>query len=97
MAKRGIKAKIDLAELEKLCAMQATDEEIGAFFGVSGRTILRRKKVKKFAEVMERGKAKGTSLDAAAANEAVGGRQRHHGRVVGKTVPGAVGLRRASR
>ncbi len=59
MAQRGIQAKIDLVELEKLCAMQATDGEIGAFFGVSSRTILRRKKVKKFAEVMERGRAKG--------------------------------------
>jgi hypothetical protein len=59
MATRGIKAKIDLVELEKLAAMQATDEEIDAFFGVSARTILRRKKVKKFAAVMERGRAKG--------------------------------------
>jgi hypothetical protein len=59
MAQRGIRAKIDLVELEKLAAMQATDEEVGAFFGVSARTILRRKKVKKFAEIMERGRAKG--------------------------------------
>jgi hypothetical protein len=59
MAQRGITAKIDLVELEKLSSMQATDEEIGAFFGVSARTILRRKRVKKFAEVMERGRAKG--------------------------------------
>src|SRR5260370_1634130 len=53
------KAKIDLAELEKLCAMQCTDEEVAAFFGVSTRTIERRRKVKKFNEVMERGRAKG--------------------------------------
>ena len=59
MAQRGVRAKIDLVELEKLCAMQATDEEIAAFFGVSARTILRRKRAKKFAEVMERGRAKG--------------------------------------
>ena len=59
MAQRGTLAKIDLGELEKLCAMQATDEEIGAFFNVTERTILRRKKVKRFAEVMERGRAKG--------------------------------------
>ena len=59
MAQRGVRAKIDLVELEKLCAMQATDEEIGAFFGVSARTILRRKRAKKFAAVMERGRAKG--------------------------------------
>src|SRR5437868_2975282 len=52
-------AKIDPVELEKLCAMQCTDEEIAAFFGVSTRTIERRRKVKKFNEVMERAKAKG--------------------------------------
>src|SRR5689334_18965264 len=59
MAQRGTKVKIDLVELEKLCAMQATDAEIGGFFNVSARTILRRKKNKNFAEVMERGRAKG--------------------------------------
>src|SRR3979409_367157 len=59
MAQRGITADIDLVELEKLCMMQATDAEIGAFFGVSERTVLRRKKVPEFAEVMERGRAKG--------------------------------------
>lgn len=52
-------AKIDLAELEKLCGMQCTDEEIAAFFGVSTRTIERRRKVKRFSEVMENAKAKG--------------------------------------
>src|SRR5665213_138164 len=50
---------IDLEELEKLCAMQCTDEEIAAFLGVSTRTIERRRKVPSFREVMERGKAKG--------------------------------------
>ena len=50
---------IDLEELEKLCAMQCTDEEIGAFLGVSTRTIERRRTVLKFREVMERGRAKG--------------------------------------
>lgn len=59
MAQRGTKAKIDLVELEKLCAMQATDAEIAGFFNVSERTILRRKKTKKIAAVMERGRAKG--------------------------------------
>src|SRR5260370_25524978 len=53
------KVKIDLAELEKLCVMQCTDEEVAAFFGVSTRTIERRRQVKKFNDVMERGKAKG--------------------------------------
>lgn len=52
-------AKIDLAELEKLCTMQCTDEEVAAFFGVSTRTIERRRQVKRFSEVMERAKAKG--------------------------------------
>lgn len=52
-------AKIDLAELEKLCGMQCTDEEIAAFFGVSTRTIERRRQIVKFAEVMDQGRAKG--------------------------------------
>ena len=59
MARRGTKAGIDLAELEKLCGLQCTDEEIGAWFNVTTRTIERRRKVKKFADVMNRGKAKG--------------------------------------
>jgi hypothetical protein len=50
---------IDLEELEKLCVMQSTNEEIAAFLGVSTRTIERRRKVPSFREVMERGKAKG--------------------------------------
>jgi hypothetical protein len=52
-------ANIDLAELEKLCAMQCTDQEIAAFLGVSTRTIERRRKVQHFREAMECGKAKG--------------------------------------
>ena len=52
-------SKVDLDELEKLCAMQCTDEEIAAFFGVSTRTIERRRKVPRFNEVIVRGKAKG--------------------------------------
>ena len=51
--------KIDLDELEKLCGMQCTDEEVAAFFGVSTRTIERRRKIPKFNEIMERAKAKG--------------------------------------
>src|SRR6185369_14641083 len=50
---------IDLAELERLSAMQCTDEEVAAWFGVTTRTIERRRKNAKFAEVMNRGKAKG--------------------------------------
>ena len=53
------KAKIDLAELEKLCAMQCTDEEIAAFFGVSTKTIERRRKVQRFGDIMEQARAKG--------------------------------------
>src|SRR3977135_1233752 len=59
MAQRGIAAKIDLAELERLSAMQCTDEEVAAWFGVTTRTIERRRKNAKFAEVMNRGRAKG--------------------------------------
>src|SRR5271169_4694635 len=51
--------KIDLVELEKVCGMQCTDEEVAAFFGVSIRTIKRRRKVKQFSEAMERARAKG--------------------------------------
>src|SRR4029450_6658070 len=59
MAKRGTTAKIDLVELERLSSMQCTDEEIAAWFKVTTRTIERRRKNAKFAEVMDRGKAKG--------------------------------------
>jgi hypothetical protein len=52
-------AKLDLAELEKLCGMQCTDEEVAAFFGISTRTIERRRKVEKFREIMDQGRAKG--------------------------------------
>ena len=51
--------RIDLGELEKLCGMQCTDEEIAAFFGVCKRTIERRRKVQKFHDVMENARAKG--------------------------------------
>jgi hypothetical protein len=50
---------IDLQEIERLCTMQCTDEEIAAFLGVSTRTIERRRKVQSFREAMARGKAKG--------------------------------------
>jgi hypothetical protein len=52
-------AKIDLVELEKLCTMQCTDEEVAAFFGVNRKTIERRRKVEAFSEVMDRARAKG--------------------------------------
>jgi hypothetical protein len=53
------KTKIDLTELEKLYGMQCTDEEVAAFVGVSTRTLARRREVKKFAEVIDRAKARG--------------------------------------
>src|SRR5215471_8590783 len=51
--------KLDLFELEKLCSLQCTDDELAAWFGVSTRTIENRRKQPKFAEIMARGKAKG--------------------------------------
>ena len=51
--------EIDLVELEKLCALQCTDEEIASFFGVSTRTIENRRRQRRFDEVMKRGRAKG--------------------------------------
>lgn len=59
MAERGTRAEIDLSELERLCATQATDEEIAGWFGVTTRTIERRRLEPEFARVMERGKTKG--------------------------------------
>lgn len=53
------KAKIDPVELEKLCGMQCTDEEIAAWFGICTRTIERLRKNPKFRESMDQSKAKG--------------------------------------
>ena len=53
------RSEIDLVELEKLCQLACTDEEIAAWFNTSTRTIERRRKEPRFAEVMARGKAKG--------------------------------------
>ena len=52
-------SEIDLIELEKLCQLSCTDEEIAAWFNTSTRTIERRRNEPKFAEIMARGKAKG--------------------------------------
>jgi hypothetical protein len=52
-------SRINLGELEKLCAMQCTDQEIAAYFRVSTRTIERRRKAQRFRETIERGRAKG--------------------------------------
>jgi hypothetical protein len=59
LAERGTRTEIDLIELEKLSQLQCTDEEVAAWFGVSTRTIERRRLEPEFAEVMTRGKAKG--------------------------------------
>jgi len=66
-------ARIDLGELEKLCALQCTDEDLAAFFGVTVRTIEGRRQKPAFAAAMESGRAKGRlsvrrSLFAQAAN-----------------------------
>ena len=54
-----VRAEIDLNELEKLATLHATDAELAAWFGVSTRTIERRKLEPEFAEAIERGRAKG--------------------------------------
>ncbi len=51
--------KIDLTELEKLYGMQCTDREVAAYLGISVKTLERRKKIPKFADVMDSAKAKG--------------------------------------
>ena len=50
---------IDLVELEKLCMLHCTDQEIANYFGVTTERIERERNSPQFAEVMERGKAKG--------------------------------------
>ncbi len=51
--------QIDLVELEKLSALQCTEQEIADWFGVSTRTIENRRKRPEFAQAMQRGRAKG--------------------------------------
>src|SRR5690348_14678806 len=53
------KTKIDEAELEKLCGMQCTDQEIAAWFNCSTRTIERLRATGRLSERIERAKAKG--------------------------------------
>jgi hypothetical protein len=53
------RAEIDMVELEKLCGMQCTNDEIAAWFGVSTRTIERLRKTVRFRESMDQAKAKG--------------------------------------
>ena len=52
--------QIDLVELEKLCALQCTDEDIADWFGVSTRTVETRRKRPEFAQAMQRGRSKGS-------------------------------------
>jgi hypothetical protein len=51
--------EIDLADWEKLHAMQSTMEEIAGFFSVSTRTIETRLKQPQYAEAAMRGRARG--------------------------------------
>jgi hypothetical protein len=54
------RVEFNLVELEKLGAMLATDEEIAHWFGVSVKTIQRRKRSNaEFRKALERGRAKG--------------------------------------
>ena len=50
---------IDLMQLEKLAALQCTDQELAAWFGVSPYTIAKGRKKPEFAEAIERGRVRG--------------------------------------
>src|SRR5579884_2673098 len=55
--KRGQPEKvIDLKQLEKLCALGLTDDQLAVFFDVSTRTIELRKRRPEFKRAMDRGK-----------------------------------------
>jgi hypothetical protein len=51
--------EFDLVELEKLCSLQCTNEEIAAWFKCSTRTVETYSRRPEFADVMTRGRAKG--------------------------------------
>lgn len=51
--------EIDLEQVEKLAALQCTDQEIAAWFHCTPRTIEKRRKDPLFKEAVERGKALG--------------------------------------
>jgi hypothetical protein len=54
------RVEFNLVELEKLAAMQATDEEIASWFGASVKTVQRRKQsCAQFRKALDRGCAKG--------------------------------------
>ena len=59
MAERGTRAEIDLVELEKLSSLHPSDSEVASWFGVSTKTIERRKSEPDFAEALERGRSRG--------------------------------------
>ena len=50
---------IDLFQLEKLCSIQCTDEDLAGIFGVTTRTLENKRKKPEYAEAMRRGRAKG--------------------------------------
>jgi hypothetical protein len=57
------KKQIDMQQLEALCRIQCTEEEIAAVLGVSTEWLRYNKKNKAFLEVMQSGREKGkTSL-----------------------------------
>jgi hypothetical protein len=51
--------EFDLLELEKLCSLQCTEEELAAWFKCSVRTIETYARKPEFAEIIARGRAKG--------------------------------------
>jgi hypothetical protein len=51
--------KIDVLELEKLCSLLCSDEDIASWFSVSVRTIKERRKEPEFSKAMRRGKTRG--------------------------------------
>lgn len=59
MALRGVRAEINLLELEKLSMLHCSDRELAGWFGVDVKTIERRRKEPEFAAAMERGRCKG--------------------------------------
>ena len=48
-----------MVELEKLCVLHCSDREIADWFGVSLRTLERRRQEPEFAAVIDRGRSKG--------------------------------------
>ena len=84
---------IDLMQLEKLAALQCTDEELAAWFGVSPYTIAKRRKKPEFAEAIERGRVPGAHLRAPRPDAHTAVRQRLHGRLARQAIARAKGRR----